>query len=184
MYNAMMKQKEVQIDRTSFFISPFPVFVAARITAMLSKTLAPVLGGVIALLGADDADSEEDTTASDVAAAIPAFSAALQSINPNDFEKLLRELLISSRNVAFKNDEYPNGEILTEDAVNALFAGSTQNMYVLAYYVIKENYLGFFEKLKGPSGSVKIQEILKKWSADTEHLTPANSETLSSAATL
>lgn len=183
MYNAMLRQKEVQIDRTSFFISPFPVFVAARITAMLSKTLAPVLGGVIALLGADDTEGK-DTTADDVAAAIPAFSAALQSLSPRDFETLLRELLLNSRNIAFKNDEYPNGEILTEDAVNALFAGSTQNMYVLAYNVIKENYSGFFEKFKGPSGSAKIQEMLRKWSANTEPSTPASSETLSSVATL
>lgn len=37
MYNAMLNTKEVQIDGISFFISPFPVFTAARITAQLSK---------------------------------------------------------------------------------------------------------------------------------------------------
>ena len=60
MYNAMLKTKEVQIDGTSFFISPFPVFTAARITAPLSKVLSPILGGVIVLLGSED-EMGEDT---------------------------------------------------------------------------------------------------------------------------
>ncbi len=178
MYNAMLKTKEVQIDGTSFFISPFPVFTAARITAQLSKVLSPILGGVIALLGSEDEtgeDTEKDLS-ENVVAAIPAFTAAMQGLSPVEFEKLARELLVNSRNIAFKNQDYPNGEILTEDAVNAIFAGNTQNMYILAFHVIKENYGGFFGKFKIPSGNAKVKEILKMYSNGTENSTPAASE--------
>lgn len=178
MYNAMLNTKEVQIDGISFFISPFPVFTAARITAQLSKVLSPILGGVIALLGSED-DTGEDTEkdlSENVVAAIPAFTAAMQGLSPVEFEKLARELLVNSRNIAFKNQDYPNGEILTEDAVNAIFAGNTQNMYILAFHVIKENYGGFFGKFKIPSGNAKVKEILKMYSNGTENSTPAASE--------
>ena len=178
MYNAMLNTKEVQIDGISFFISPFPVFTAARITAQLSKVLSPILGGVIALLGSEDEtgeDTEKDLS-ENVVAAIPAFTAAMQGLSPVEFEKLARELLVNSRNIAFKNQDYPNGEILTEDAVNAIFAGNTQNMYILAFHVIKENYGGFFGKFKIPSGNAKVKEILKMYSNGTENTTPAASE--------
>ena len=178
MYNAMLNTKEVQIDGISFFISPFPVFTAARITAQLSKVLSPILGGVIALLGSEDEtgeDTEKDLS-ENVVAAIPAFTAAMQGLSPVEFEKLARELLVNSRNIAFKNQDYPNGEILTEDAVNAIFAGNTQNMYILAFHVIKENYGGFFGKFKIPSGKAKVKEILKMYSNGTENSTPAASE--------
>lgn len=178
MYNAMLNTKEVQIDGISFFISPFPVFTAARITAQLSKVLSPILGGVIALLGSEDEtgeDTEKDLS-ENVVAAIPAFIAAMQGLSPVEFEKLARELLVNSRNIAFKNQDYPNGEILTEDAVNAIFAGNTQNMYILAFHVIKENYGGFFGKFKIPSGNAKVKEILKMYSNGTENSTPAASE--------
>ena len=178
MYNAMLNTKEVQIDGISFFISPFPVFTAARITAQLSKVLSPILGGVIALLGSEDEtgeDTEKDLS-ENVVAAIPAFTATMQGLSPVEFEKLARELLVNSRNIAFKNQDYPNGEILTEDAVNAIFAGNTQNMYILAFHVIKENYGGFFGKFKIPSGNAKVKEILKMYSNGTENSTPAASE--------
>lgn len=178
MYNAMLNTKEVQIDGISFFISPFPVFTAARITAQLSKVLSPILGGVIALLGSEDEtgeDTEKDLS-ENVVAAIPAFTAAMQGLSPVEFEKLARELLVNSRNIAFKNQDYPNGEILTEDAVNAIFAGNPQNMYILAFHVIKENYGGFFGKFKIPSGNAKVKEILKMYSNGTENSTPAASE--------
>ena len=178
MYNAMLNTKEVQIDGISFFISPFPVFTAARITAQLSKVLSPILGGVITILGSENEtgeDTEKDLS-ENVVAAIPAFTAAMQGLSPVEFEKLARELLVNSRNIAFKNQDYPNGEILTEDAVNAIFAGNTQNMYILAFHVIKENYGGFFGKFKIPSGNAKVKEILKMYSNGTENSTPAASE--------
>lgn len=179
MYNAMLKQTEVQIDGTSFFISPFPVFTAARITAQLSKTLSPVLGALVALAGDDFGDNENaeevaDLSNDDIISSIPAFTAAMEGIKPMEFEKMLRELLVNSRNIAYKNDDYPSGEILTEDAINALFAGKNQNMYILAYHVIKNNFSGFFEKFRARSGNALMKTLKEKYGYEsTESSTPA-----------
>lgn len=177
MYNAMLKSKEVLIDGTSFYISPFPVFTAARITAQLSKTLSPVLGGLIALLG-DDESAEVPSDKQEIINAIPAFSASMESLNPAEFERLARELLVNSRNIAFKNREFPDGEVLNEDMINALFAGNTQNMYILAFYVLRENFSVFFEKFENLSGKAGLEKLMKKYaSADTEPSMSAASPT-------
>lgn len=179
MYNAMLETKEVLIDGTSFYISPFPVFTAARITAQLSKTLSPILGGLIALLGDDEnGETEGKTEKSDIVSAIPAFAASMESLNPAEFEKLARELLVNSRNIAFKNADFPGGTILTEDAVNALFAGNSHNMYILAFHVIKGNYSGFFGKFKSLSGNAMLKTLMEKYgSADMESSMSAASAT-------
>lgn len=164
MYNAMMNKTEVQISGTSFFIAPFPVFVSVRITAMLTKVLSPVLGGLVALLGSGN--NEEGTSESDAmeeaAAAIPTFTDAMSSLNPYDFEKLMRELLITSRTIVWKNDQQPDGEILIEESLNALMAGNSQDVYILAYHVLKVNFKGFFEKFKSLSGNPTVKALLKK----------------------
>lgn len=180
MYNAMLTSKEVLIGGTSFYISPFPVFAAARITAHLSKTLSPVLGGLIALIGDDDNNEEGKETGEEenIANSITAFTISMGSLNPAEFEKLARELLVNSRNIAFKNADCPDGEILTEDAINALFAGNTQNMYILAFHVIKENYSGFFEKFKTLSGNAILKMLKEKYGlTDTESSMSAASAT-------
>ena len=159
MYNAMLKRTEVKIDGTSFFVAPFPVFAAVRITAMLSKVLAPVLGGLIALLGESADEEAEDDLGNEIKSAIPSFVEAMSSTNPADFERLFRELLVNSRNIAFQDDEHTTGEILTEDYLNAMFAGDSQNLYILAYHVLKVNFRGFFEKFSSLSGSPLIQKL-------------------------
>ena len=104
MYNAMLKRTEVKIDGTSFFVAPFPVFAAVRITAMLSKVLAPVLGGLIALLGESADEEAEDDLGNEIKSAIPSFVEAMSRTNPAYFELLFRELLVTSRNIAFQDD--------------------------------------------------------------------------------
>lgn len=188
MYNAMMKKMEVTVSGTSFYVAPFPVFTAARITAMLSKVLSPVLGGIIAILGgdeeSDDVTSEEDgdempVNRSDIAAAMPAFVEAFNSLDPVEFERLMRELLINSRNIAWKNEDAPGGEILTEDTLNALFAGNVQDIYILAFHVLRCNFSGFFERFKNLSGSPLVQRMLgKTGSPGTEDSTAPNLATL------
>lgn len=157
MYNAMLKRTEVKIDGTSFFIAPFPVFAAVRITAMLSKVLAPILGGLIALLGESvDEETEDDLG---IKTAIPSFVESMSSTNPEEFERLFRELLVNSRNIAFQDDEHTTGEVLTEDYLNAMFSGDSQILYILAYHVLKVNFRGFFAKFSGLSGSPLIQKL-------------------------
>lgn len=161
MYNAMLKKNEVHVGGATFYVAPFPVFTSARITAMLAKVVSPVIGSIIVLLGGDEEGMEEDyVTASDLDSAMQAFASAIGTLNPADFERLMRELLVNSRNIVWANEENRDGEILTEDDLNALFAGDVQNMYILAYHVLKTNFRGFFEKFKSLSGS-RMAEALK-----------------------
>ena len=55
-----------------------------------------------------------------------------------------------------------NGETkpLTEDLVNERFCGDVQDMYILAFHVIRINYGGFFGKLGTQSG--KVAELAQK----------------------
>jgi hypothetical protein len=43
-------------------------------------------------------------------------------------------------------------EPLTEDTLDELFAGEAQNIFILAFDVIKANYSSLFQKLGGPFG--------------------------------
>ena len=183
MYNAMLKRTEVRIEGISFFIAPFPVFVAARISAMLSKVLSPVLGGIISLLGDDEGEMEGSagTSFSEAKGAIPTFVDAMNGLNPLEFERLLRELLINSRNITFRDSEHPEGAFLTEEELDAMFAGNSQNLYILAYHVLKENFQGFFGKLKNLSGSPLMKKLTElSGSNDTESSTPDSSQSSNS----
>ena len=51
-------------------------------------------------------------------------------------------------------------EILDMDIVNEIFCGDVQDMFILAFYVIRLNFNGFFKRLAGPSG--KAGEALVK----------------------
>jgi hypothetical protein len=46
------------------------------------------------------------------------------------------------------------------DIVNEIFCGDVQDMFILAFYVIRLNFNGFFKRLAGPSG--KAGEALVK----------------------
>ena len=71
---------------------------------------------------------------------------------------MLRDLLVRGNNIAvdFNGETKP----LTEDLVNELFCGDVQDMYILAFHVIKINYGGFFGKLGTQSG--KVAELAQK----------------------
>ena len=51
----------------------------------------------------------------------------------------------------------PEGEkvrLLTEDLANEIFCEEVQDMFILAFEVIRTNYNGFFKKLGNQFGSV------------------------------
>lgn len=146
----------------TFYVRPFPAFTAARITGDLGNVLIPILGAVAPFLGADKADAKEkkgvlDTDISQVA---PAMSQAVSTLDGEKFERLMRELLTDYGNIAYKSTggtEMPAP--MTSDAANELFCGDVQDMFVLAFYVIKQNFSGFFKKLSTQFG---LQKLIQK----------------------
>lgn len=182
MYNAMLRRREVLISGTSFYIAPFPVFSAARISAQLTKVFSPVLGGLVALLGGDDDEDMSDEE--NAMKAMPTFTSAMEGLSPAEFEKLARELLVNNRNIAYRSQGMQEAEVLTEDGVNALFAGNVQDMYILAFNVVKINFSGFFEKARTLSGNPKAAAMMEKFGLnDTGNSTPVGMGTSSYGAT-
>lgn len=142
--------KEVTIDGTKFFIRPLPAFKAANISGEVIKVLAPIIGSLLPLLS-----SEDDVMDVEIQEAAPVLAHGFESFSGDACESLLRKLLINYKNVAVEIDGERDAKLLDEDLSNEIFCGDAQNMYVLAFHVIKVNYSGFFGKLGTQSGGVK-----------------------------
>lgn len=147
----------------TFYVRPFSAFTAARITGDLGNVLIPLLGAVAPFLG--DRDEGEpgkkkgmlDTDISQVA---PAMSQGLSALSGEKLEKLMRELLTDYGNIAYKPTDSTDKPLpLTFDAANEVFCGELQDMFVLAFYVIKQNFSGFFTKLSTRFG---LQNLIQK----------------------
>lgn len=158
-----MKQQEVThkaIGGIDFYITPFSAFTSARISGDLASVLAPVLGSFAPLVkGMDpnevgDKTSDNDIMNMDMEEALPAISDALSQLDGDKIERLMKELLINYKNIAYDNE---NGETerLTFDSANEVFCGEFQDMLLLCWEVIKINFGGFFKKIAGRSGNLR-----------------------------
>ena len=93
--------------------------------------------GSIAPLVADKKISLDD----DVATAAPQLATAFSSLSGEKLERLMKKLLCS-QNIVTKTD----GEWLTEEMADEIFCGKVDEMFQLAFFVLRENFGGFFEK--------------------------------------
>ncbi len=154
----MVQPTEQTIGRYKFYIYPLPAFTAANLSADVISLLAPLVGAIAGAFTSREQDDAKGETISiidmDVSEAAPYIAGAFSSLSADKTERLLRNLLIN-KNVAVKQEGELDADYLTEDKCNEIFCGNVQNMYVLAFYVIKVNYGDFFERLGSRSGSVK-----------------------------
>ena len=152
--------KKVTIDEVDFYIYPFKAFKAAYVSGELVKLVSPLLGGLSALAGTGE--NGKSIFDSDLEKIAPAVAGAFNSLSGEAVEKLLRQLLTDNNNVAFTTSEGKT-VYLSEDAINEIFCGEIQNLYLLAFEVIRVNYGSFFEKLGNRFGIVseKIKETMK-----------------------
>lgn len=155
---------EVKVGGNTFFLFPFPAFKAANITGELTAVITPILGAVAPLL----LGSDKDAIDTDIDKAAPAIAGAFNSLSGDKLESLLKKLLTKYENVTVQLDEEEDAERLTEDLANELFCGNAQDMFILAFHVIRVNFSGFFERLGGPSGRVVERMMAKMTSANTE----------------
>ena len=146
-----MVVEPVEIAGVKYYILPFPAFKSANVSGELASVLGPVLGVFTPLLG-------EQKNIMDVDANKAASAMANVQISGSNIERLMRQLLLGGH-ISFEI-EGESAEELTEDAVNELFCGDVQNMFVLCFHVIKLNFNGFFKRftdLSGKARSVKGQ---------------------------
>ncbi len=170
----MMQPTEQKIGGNTFYIYPLPAFMAANLSADVISLLAPLIGGIAGALGTRDAGLGESKGESkglmdmDVSEAAPHIAGAFSSLSADKTERLLRNLLMN-KNVVVKQEGSADVDYLTEDKCNEIFCGNVQNMFVLAFHVIKVNYGDFFESIGSRSGSVKTA-VMSMISPGTEPL--------------
>lgn len=169
-----MKRMEVTEKRIGdyvFYITPFPAFTAANISGDLAALLAPMVGALAPLVGGTTQDTSSKQTAeagedggildADVEEVLPTIANAFSSLSGDQFERLMKKLLIDHKNVSVEG-EATDGQTLRMDydLANEVFCCDIWGMYQLCWEVIKLNFGGFFGKFGTRSGNLQ-ESILK-----------------------
>lgn len=162
-----LEPHKVTVGGYNFYIKPFPAFTTANLTGELASMLTPILAALLPLVGGDDEGGEDGEDNGlmdiDVDKAAESISHCMDGFSGKKVEILLKKLLIANRNISVElpvedEDDMATGEyeqeVLDMDLANELFCGEVQDMFVLAFHVIKLNFNGFFKKLGGQYGKV------------------------------
>ena len=130
-----LETREVTVGENIFYIRPLPAFKAALLSAVDTEK---------------EGNGLLDIKVEDAA---PAIAGAFSSLDGDKVEKILKHLLIAGSNISV---EQPGEKVrlLTEDLANEVFCTDVQDMFILAFEVIRTNYNGFFKKLGDRFGKV------------------------------
>ena len=162
-----MKQHDPKCERTlngnTFYVRPFPAFVAANISGELSALIVPILTAIAPQIIGNGSGNDGAVNILDIdsTVAAPALANGLSSVNGEKIEALLKKLLVKHRNISVALDGEKDAQYLTEDLANELFCGEAQDMFILAFDVIKVNFSGFFTRLGSRFGNV-IDTLTRK----------------------
>ena len=162
-----LETREVTVGENIFYIRPLPAFKAANMTGELAALVLPLVSGLAPLLSDVDTEKEGDGLLDiKVEDAAPAIAGAFSSLDGDKVEKILKHLLIAGSNISV---EQPGEKVrlLTEDLANEVFCTDVQDMFILAFEVIRANYNGFFKKLGDRFG--KVAEWAEKTMAPSKN---------------
>ncbi len=149
-----MEATRQEIGGNGFYIYPFPAFLSANLSGEIAALLMPMVASVLPAAG-----GKEDFMDMDAAEAATYLADAFSGLSGDRVENLLRKLLLSG-NIGVLTEGSPDARWLTEDLCNEVFCGNTQDMFILAFHVIKVNYAGFFANFGNLSG--KAAGMLRK----------------------
>lgn len=141
------------IGDNTFYIRPLPAFKAANLSGELAAVLLPLISGIAPLVSSDKGINDLDFD--DVAG-------AFSSLSGDKVEALLKKLLVNGRTVSVVTPDDDDAKLLTEDLANEVFSANVQDMFVLAFEVIKTNFGGFFDRISALSGPLtgKLAEMI------------------------
>ena len=141
--------KEKSLNGHTFYIRPFPAFMAANISGELFSIILPMLGALVPMAGGAVKGGIDDILDLDIdfEKATPALVKGLSSLSGDKLEQLLKKLLVKHKNISVEVDGSDKVQLLSEDLANEVFCGNAQDMFILAIEVIQVNYSGFFERL-------------------------------------
>lgn len=168
----MIRPTEKTIGKYTFYIYPLPAFEAAALSTEVAGLFAPLFGGIAeAFQDSTNGSTEEKKSFMDmdISKAAPYIANAFSSLSSAKVEHLIRCLLLDNH-VAVCEAEVSEAEYLTEDKCNEVFRGNVQNMFVLAFYVLMENYGDFFGNIGSQSGSA-VESLKQMMSPGMAHLT-------------
>ena len=163
-----METHEVTVGDKRFFIRPLPAFTAARLSTELTALAAPLLAGLTPLLALSG--GEKGALDVDITDAAPAIAGAFSTLSGDKLEALLKHLLVDGGNVSVEMED-GKPKRLDVATVNEVFCEDVQDMFILAFYVIRLNYNGFFKKLSSQFGALADRLI------QMAKLRPENTET-------
>lgn len=150
-----MKQLETRstaIGENTFYIRPLPAFKAANMSGELASLVLPILTGLAPMMSGANAD--KGLFDIDLESAAPTIADAFTSLSGDKLETILKHLLIAGKNISVETPDSDKAVLLTEDLANELFCEEVQDMFMLAFEVIRTNYNGFFKKLAARFGPV------------------------------
>lgn len=135
------------IGNNTFYIRPLPAFKAANLSGELGAVLFPLLAAIGPLVSSDK--GIDDLNSDDVA---PVITGSFSSLSGDKVESLLKKLLIYGKAVSVVTPDNDDAQLLTEDLANEVFSANVQDMFILAFEVIRTNFGGFFDKISALSG--------------------------------
>ena len=144
------------ISGNRFYIRPFPAMKSAYISGEVFSFLSPLAASLLpAAVGVISSESESALDA-DIAGALPALASGLGGVNGDKVEGLLRKLLIQYKNISIEQEHETEAQLLTEELADEVFCGEVQDMFLLAYEVIRINFPGIFKKLESLYGKLPV----------------------------
>ena len=164
-----LESRKVEIGENIFYIRPLPAMRAAGITGDLTALFAPIIAGLAPAASLSDKVKDgQGIFDADIADIAPAIADGFKTLSGDKLESILRRLLLDGKNISVETPD-KKVQVLDNDVLNEVFCEDVQDMFVLAFHVIKINYNGFFKKLAAPFG--KLGELWK-----TAMRTPENTE--------
>lgn len=161
-----------QIGEYIFYIYPFSAFKSANISGELVSLLSPILLSVLPAAAGNDEDEEKSIFDMDISKAMPSIMNACSSLDGDKVEDIMKKLICKSRNISYEHESERKVAWLDEEAADDVFTGNVEDMFVLAFEVIKLNFKGFFKKLGNLSGNqdklLSQMENLKNTAASTK----------------
>lgn len=160
---------EFHIGEYTFYVRKFAAFYAANVSAELTKTVAPIIGGIAPLMGGMGERFSLADVNMDYAGA--ALQTAFSQLTGEEFERVISKLLINDRNVSVSGPATEGSvRIMSKDDANEIFCGEVENMILLCVKVIELNYKGFFKKVAARFGNLSVNTEAAE-SKTTESLT-------------
>ncbi|MCD8201908.1 MAG: hypothetical protein LUD47_07580 [Clostridia bacterium] len=142
--------KEYKVGGHSYFVKPFRAMTAVRLSADVLKIITPFFDGFV------QGDNLSDLKNLDLSVIVDGLEKCLADTDGKQIEDALEKLLIRHDNIAVDYDGQT--QYLTEEILDEWMAGDIENIFVLAFYVVKENYQGFFARFSTQSGKAKADK--------------------------